>query len=187
MLDTNSPPQHFQNAASKMKAVVEGVDGNGTIASHLLASARNMEDRLAYFAHHVQMERDEKDALQQKVNMWHSRVLQADALARENKCLKANAREAQRDIARLQTENNKLGRVVNGLKAEGERICGVEKVVEEKDRIIEELRGQIEEAKKENRLMKRKLKALSSSKPSRKRAVADPNDSLLVDYSNTVS
>ncbi|KAJ8093379.1 hypothetical protein PM082_020236 [Marasmius tenuissimus] len=54
----------------------------------------------------------------------------------------------------------------------------------EKDKLIEELTHAKEEAEKKNRLLKQKLKALTSSKFSRT-PTDHANNSLFVDYSDT--
>ncbi|KAJ8093374.1 hypothetical protein PM082_020231 [Marasmius tenuissimus] len=187
-LDSNSTPRRFQNVATKTRVISARLDSEGDTASKLLDAAKGMEERLQYFAQQLQLERDEKKALQEKVDLWHSRIIQAGAQERENTCLKASIRESKQDIAHLQTENNNLARHIDAMRKEQEKLQGTNsrhgKAAVEKDELIEELTHAKEEAEKKNRLLKQKLKALTSSKSARTPA-DHANDSLLVDYSNT--
>ncbi|KAL0062485.1 hypothetical protein AAF712_010618 [Marasmius tenuissimus] len=205
-LDSNSTPRRFQNVATKTRVISARLDSEGDTASKLLDAAKGMEERLQYFAQQLQLERDEKKALQEKVDLWHSRIIQAGAQERENTCLKASIRESKQDIAHLQTENNNLARHIDAMRKEQEKLQGTNsrhgKAAVEKDELIEELTHAKEEAEKkvqriyllchppahkdhQNRLFKQKLKALTSSKSSRT-PTDHANDSLLVDYSDTV-
>ncbi|KAF9262898.1 hypothetical protein L218DRAFT_1077562 [Marasmius fiardii PR-910] len=189
LLDSNSTPRQFRNVTSKLRTIAtnstSGLDNND-VAAQLLASAKNMEDRLQYLPHQLQLERDEKVALQRKVDLWHERIQMVESQEREIKCLKATVRELNQNVATLQTQNNQLSGSADGLRKEQEKLQRViakqKNTITEKDEQISGLELQKEDGEKQNHLLKKKFKALSA-KSSRRQS--DTNDSLLIDTSNT--
>ncbi|KAG7086363.1 hypothetical protein E1B28_002323 [Marasmius oreades] len=186
ILDSGSTPKQFRKVSSKLRTIANSKAlGNSDIAVQLLASAKNMEERLQYIPHQLQLERDEKVALQRKVDLWHARIQMVESQERQIKCLKATIRESNQNVARLQSEINKLTVCADGLRKEQEKLQKVsdqqKKTIAEKEVRLSDLQLQVEDREKKNRLLKQKLKAVSKST----RPPADGNESLFIDSSNT--
>ncbi|KAK7040249.1 hypothetical protein VNI00_009715 [Paramarasmius palmivorus] len=188
-VNTQSSPRRTRNLRTRTERIVESLDGNSDVVTKLLAAVKDLEERLRYFPLELQRERDEKAALQRKVDLWYPRVNAVEEMERKQACLQSKLRELKQENASLQTSNNEIkllhDTAQNELKKYNDIVAGQMDVMAAKDKELAQLKVQKDENEKQIRLLKKKLKALAKSQPPRT-DTNDPNDSLFIERSNTV-
>ncbi|KAF9058556.1 hypothetical protein BDP27DRAFT_1343361, partial [Rhodocollybia butyracea] len=160
------------------------LEADTEVASQLLEVARNMEERLIPIFFRMQLEQDEKRALQDKVNLWQPRIQQVEASTAEVAQLKRELEKAKRANETITRES---GRLSAGLETELEglrdQLLAERAISKEKDKLVEQLVLEQENLKKERKLAKLKLKALAQSSSSSLRRLPSngADDSLMVE------
>ncbi|ESK85199.1 traf interacting [Moniliophthora roreri MCA 2997] len=177
MVNLESSARNIHNLGTRMSKVM----GDSEVSTKLVSAVKDVEERIQYFSLELQRERDEKSAMQRKIDLWYPRVNLVEAMERKAKCLEAKVRELKQENASLQTTNNQARLLQDDQRKLRDIIYDQEEIITTKDREIAQLKMHKGEGEKQIKLLKKKLKALSKSHPPR----GDPNDTLLIQRSNT--
>ncbi|KAJ4475574.1 hypothetical protein J3R30DRAFT_3500665 [Lentinula aciculospora] len=153
-------------------------------ASKLLEVAKNMEDNLRPIFFRLQLERDEKRALQEKVNLWQPRVIQVEALkaevARSKQELESVIRANQRTIAK----NNQLASQLEADRVEIEKlrkdVIDERRLYKERDELVQQLKRDLEYSRKQAVFLNKKLKVLAQSSSSNRISAGNTADDTLI-------
>ncbi|KIK59181.1 hypothetical protein GYMLUDRAFT_97917 [Collybiopsis luxurians FD-317 M1] len=169
-----------QEVADGMKKVVGKLQVDEGIANKLLKVADDMQDRLLPIYFIMQLEQDEKRALQDKVNLWQPRIAQVEASAAEvaklTKELEKAKREESQLLAQLETERNENEKLRKD-------VIDERRLTKEKEGLVQKLMEEKENAAKQAKAARTKLRALSKGSSSNRRRVSTSTDdpSLIVE------
>ncbi|KAJ3809068.1 hypothetical protein F5876DRAFT_66780 [Lentinula aff. lateritia] len=182
------------HSSSTLSSVDRAVDGlkklsgllkvDAETASKLLGVAKDMEERLRPIFFQLQLERDEKYTLQEKVNLWQHRITQVEASEVEVARLKKELERAKRATQAIVAENCRLTKQLEAEVTESEKlrkdVIDERRLTKERDELVQQLERELEDAGKQACLANKKLKVLPRS--SNRIPVADiADDSLIVE------
>ncbi|KAH7880062.1 uncharacterized protein C8R40DRAFT_1084234 [Lentinula edodes] len=182
---------HSSSTSSSIDRVVDGLkkfsgrlEVDAETASKLLGVAKDMKDRLQPIFFQLQLERDEKRNLQQKVNLWQHRVTQVEASEVEVARLKKELENAKRAKLGMVAENCRLTKRLEAEVTESEKlrkdVIDERRLTKERDELVQQLERELENAGKQAGLTNKKLKVLARSS-NRMPAANSADDSLIVE------
>ncbi|KAE9392386.1 hypothetical protein BT96DRAFT_924754 [Gymnopus androsaceus JB14] len=187
-LRPDSSPSSAKKVPEEIRRIVEKLEVDEDTANNLLKVAKNMEERLVPIFFRMQLEQDEKRALQEKVNAWHPKIMQAESSASEVVRLKKELEKVEHSKQTMASENDRLTKLLEAETKESEKlrrdVIDERRLAKEKDVLVYQLVQEKENADKQVTLVKKKLKVLAHAQSSSNRKASHSNsadDSLIVE------
>ncbi|KAF5344279.1 hypothetical protein D9758_012316 [Tetrapyrgos nigripes] len=154
---------------NKLRILSRELNDHEATASRLLAAMKYLDDRMGPLFYQLRLEQDEKQALQEKVNLWLPRVRLTEKLEREVKCLKEHLHESKQETARALESNSELRKELEWKDRENAKlrqmIAEQAGVIDVKDAEIARWMKTAEDEAKQAKLFKKKMKVMSKGLP----------------------